>query len=110
MTKLKAPAWKKDAVADVRGWRHPKTGELLKRRAHKPEDVAEFNAAREGTVEEAPIPTEYSENMKKAELVAFAESLGVDTKGLKKDEIVAALFPEDEDDSESEEDLENEEE
>ena len=39
---IKPPSWKKDAVPTPKGWRHPKTGELLLPKKLSEADIAEY--------------------------------------------------------------------
>tara|TARA_Y100000022_G_scaffold80288_1_gene69177 strand:- start:86 stop:415 length:330 start_codon:yes stop_codon:yes gene_type:complete len=39
---IKPPSWKKDAVPTAKGWRHPKTGELLLPKKLSEADIAEY--------------------------------------------------------------------
>lgn len=48
------PAWKKDAICTERGWRHPRTNELLVSRGFTAEEVAMYNNASEATAHPAP--------------------------------------------------------
>lgn len=50
------PAWKKDAKCDERGWRHPRTNELLVARGFTAEEVAMYNAAQVEEVAAAAAP------------------------------------------------------
>ena len=42
---IKPPSWKKDAVPTPKGWRHPKTGELLLPKKLSEADIAEYMGA-----------------------------------------------------------------
>ena len=42
---MKAPNWKPDAVISTRGWKHPRTGELLVSRKFTQEQVDRYNAS-----------------------------------------------------------------
>ena len=39
---IKPPSWKKDAVPTAKGWKHPKTGELLLPKKLSEADIAEY--------------------------------------------------------------------
>ena len=39
---INPPSWKKDAVPTAKGWRHPKTGELLLPKKLSEADIAEY--------------------------------------------------------------------
>ena len=57
---IKAPNFCKNAVPTLKGWCHPKTGELLKSQRISQEDINEWNKVEEPTVvvEEPPVVTE----------------------------------------------------
>lgn len=42
---IKPPHWKKDAVPSRTGWKHPRTGELLKSQRITQEEINEYNRA-----------------------------------------------------------------
>ena len=60
------PAWKKDAICTERGWRHPRTNELLVSRGFTEEEVALYNNKLDAPAEpvvEAPlveVPVEHN--------------------------------------------------
>lgn len=96
------PRWCKDAVPTPRGWADPKTGELLISTRLSADDIAAYINRASGHVKtqlaseqvvveevvheapqmlhEAPVGNKSLEDMTKAELVALAESTGVDVK------------------------------
>ncbi len=49
---IKPPNWKKDAVPSLRGWRHPRTGELLKAKGLTQAEVSEYLGAGTAHVED----------------------------------------------------------
>ena len=48
------PAWKKDAICTERGWRHPRTNELLVSRGFTAEEVEMYNNATAEAAHPAP--------------------------------------------------------
>jgi|TARA_R100000030_G_scaffold82656_1_gene65493 hypothetical protein len=56
---IKPPSWKKDAVPTPKGWRHPKTGELLLPKKLSEADIAEYmGTPAPVTLTEAPTTAE----------------------------------------------------
>ena len=80
---IKPPSWAKDAVPTLRGWVHPKTGEILVGGSIKQRNIDEYF----GKAEEADVEVEELDldSMTKAELIETAEDweVDVDTKGTK---------------------------
>ena len=54
---IKPPSWKKDAVPTAKGWKHPKTGELLLPKKISEADIAEYMGTAV-TLKEAPTTAE----------------------------------------------------
>lgn len=88
---LQPPRWCKDAVPTERGWADPNTGELLISRRFNADEIAAYINPASGQVvveevvheapqmlHEAPVGNKSLEDMTKAELVALAESTGVE--------------------------------
>ena len=46
---IKAPGWCSHAVPTTRGWKHPRTSEILKRRAISEAEIAAWHAGQSGT-------------------------------------------------------------
>ena len=80
---IKPPSWAKDAVPTLRGWVHPKTGEILVGGSIKQRNIDEYF----GKAEEADVEVEELDldSMTKAELIETAEDweVDIDTKGTK---------------------------
>ena len=80
---IRPPSWAKDAVPTLRGWVHPKTGEILVGGSIKQKNIDEYF----GKAEEADVEVEELDldSMTKAELIETAEDweVDVDTKGTK---------------------------
>jgi hypothetical protein len=99
---IKPPAWCRGAVPTLRGWENPSTGELLVSGKHSQDQIDEYMglpviSAPEPEIEEPEIEAEEEyeyydlSSMTKAELVELAEEYEIDTDGMIKSEIVAAL-------------------
>jgi len=50
---IKAPGWCSHAVPTLRGWKHPRTSEILKKRSISQAEIDEWYAAQDGV---APAP------------------------------------------------------
>lgn len=85
------PNFAKDAIPTPSGWRHPRTGEILKSGKIKQIDIDEYYQAKTGApdptvLREAPVSTaevieEYFDDytkMNKSELVDFAAEYGIE--------------------------------
>lgn len=99
------PTFAKDAIPTPAGWRHPRTGEILKSGKIKQADIDEYYEAKTGApdpmvLREAPVSTEeaieeyfsdYSD-MTKSELVDFAAEYSIDLDmSMTKDEMIAIM-------------------
>lgn len=76
------PAWCKDAVPTLKGWKHPKRREILQSRSFTQEEIDEWmsaNAPRERAPEPAPAP----------EPVVEASDDSDDLSSMSKDELEA---------------------
>jgi hypothetical protein len=91
------PKWAHHAVIDPKGWRGSKTGELLVSRRFSKGEIDAYNGAEAEPVDldepEGDVDTQVDlDAMKKAELIEYAEALGIELKsGLKKGEIIEAI-------------------
>jgi len=90
---IKPPSWKKDAVPTAKGWKHPKTGELLLPKKISEADIAEYMGTAV-TLTEAPtsaqehaqehvepievIEDDVLEDMSKVELEELGREHGVE--------------------------------
>ena len=112
---LKPPSFAPNAKADVRGWRDPKTGELLVSRRHSFEDVQAYNMSAfpeqvepafkiietitlEDIMADAPVEDTEEvlepvlDELTKTELLDLAEERGVEvSKSWSKAKIIEAL-------------------
>ena len=85
------PSWAKDAVPTLRGWVHPKTGEILVGGSIKQKNIDEYFGKDEEFVvdvnEDADVEVQELDldSMTKAELIETAEDweVDIDTKGTK---------------------------
>ena len=84
---MEAPRWCSHAVPTCRGWTDPETGEVLVARRFSQEEIdafhgldiveeVQYNAPT--MLHEAPVGHKSLDDMTKAELVALAESTGVE--------------------------------
>ena len=80
---IKPPSWCKDAIPTLKGWVHPRTGEVLVGGSIGQKNIDEYF----GKAEEADVEVEELDldSMTKAELIETAEDweVDVDTKGTK---------------------------
>ena len=71
------PAWKKDAVCTERGWRHPRTNELLVSRGFTAEEVEMYNNKSaepiDMTIPEPPVEVVVEHNNSQEMLVEVPE-------------------------------------
>ena len=83
---IQPPAYKKNAVPSPRGWRHPRTGELLKKTKLSEKEINEYLLA-QGTISAPEIEvvdvfedkTPYVlDSMSKNQLIATAEEWGIE--------------------------------
>lgn len=85
---MKAPNWCKDAIPTPKGWVSPKTGEIYKVVRFTEEQLAEWNKVDveipsdedifDQIVPEAPLaPPIDLQGMTKAQLVAYADEIGI---------------------------------
>lgn len=86
---IKPPGWCPHAVPSARGWRHPRTGELLKARALSEDQIKEWMDAQGApapAAEPAPVveevetdePMDNFEDMSKLELEAIGREHGIE--------------------------------
>jgi len=83
---ISPPNWAKHAVPSPNGWRHPRTGEMLKPARISQEDIDEFYGVKEEMIPtpqmltEAPTSEEdfVLEHMTKVELEEVARTKGVE--------------------------------
>lgn len=97
---IKPPAFKKNSVPSLRGWRHPRTGELLKKQKLTQEQIDEYLG--HSTVEEvheevAPVVEEKPvfiqevvelDNLSKSELEELGREHGVELDRRKKKSVL----------------------
>ena len=103
---LKAPGWCSHAVPTTRGWKHPRTSEILKKRAIHPHDIAAWHRANgsEPTAEpvvvtiepvvvedEAPINLD---TMSKVELESLGREMGIELDRRKSKAVLLAQLKE----------------
>ena len=71
------PAWKKDAICTERGWRHPRTNELLVSRGFTTEEVEMYNNKSaepiDMTIPEPPVEVVVEHNNSQEMLVEVPE-------------------------------------
>ena len=84
---MQAPRWCSHAVPTARGWTDPVTGEVFVARRFSQEEIDAFNGVdiveevqynAPTMLHEAPVGHKSLDDMTKAELVALAESTGVE--------------------------------
>lgn len=97
---IKPPAFKKDAVPSLRGWRHPRTGELLKKQKLTQEQIDEYLGLSAVEEEVAPVVEEKPvfiqevvelDNLSKSELEEVGREQGVELDKRKK--MAVSLYP-----------------
>ena len=74
---IKPPGWCSHAVPTLRGWKHPRTSEMLKKRSISQAEIDEWYAAHGETVEEVVEETTY-DDMSKAELELLGRQHGIE--------------------------------
>ena len=75
---IKAPGWCSHAVPTTRGWKHPRTSEILKRRSISQAEIDEWHAAHGGQTAPTPAP---------APVAAVAQDGEHDLESMTKDEL-----------------------
>lgn len=88
---IKPPSWAKDAVPTLRGWVHPKTGEILVGGSIKQKNIDEYSGKAEEFVvdvdEDADVEVHELDldSMTRSELIETAEDwkVDIDTKATK---------------------------
>lgn len=102
---INPPNWQKDAIPTLNGWKHPRTGEILKSGKIKQEQIDEYYMVETGApdpmvLRESPVTTqdaveEYFSDytkMTKTELVDFAAEYGIELDGgMTKDEMIEIM-------------------
>lgn len=105
---IKAPGWCSHAIPTTRGWKHPRTSEILKKRAIHPHDIAAWHRANgsEPTAEPvAPLEEHYEvevediaptnlDTMTKVELEAMGREMGVELDRRKSKAVLLAQLKE----------------
>jgi hypothetical protein len=108
---IKAPGWCSHAIPTTRGWKHPRTSEILKKRAIHPHDIAAWHRANgsEPTPEPVELVTPLEEHyevevedeapinldtMNKVELEALGREMGIELDRRKTKAVLLAQLKE----------------